>query len=129
MRTLSSCRQTFSSRCSTRRPCDRVSSIYSFSILSDSTSISDGRSLVKFLGNTSISSHAIWLKLDLVVRAFKNEVKLSLFYLATFFAGVREDYTYFIFGQNSLISDSYYTVLMAARKIKKSNLSWSLPLL
>ena len=58
---------------------------YSFFILSDSTSISDGRSLVKFLGNTSLSSHAIWLKLDLVVRTFKNEVKLSLFYLATFF--------------------------------------------
>ena len=58
---------------------------YSFFILSGSTSISDGRSLVKFLGNTSLSSHAIWLKLDLVVRTFKNEVKLSLFYLATFF--------------------------------------------
>ena len=107
--TLSSRGQTFSSRCSSRRPCDRVSSII---ILSDSTTLADVGSFVTFLGNISISSHTIWLKLDvLVVRTFKNEVKLSSLYLH-FFAGVRGKYIWSKFATKQLI-------LMAVRQGKK----------
>ena len=81
-------------------------------ILSESTSQADMRSLVTFLGNISISSHTIWLKLDmLVVRTFKNEVKLSSLYLH-FFAGVRGKYIWSKFATKQLI-------LMAVRQGKK----------
>ena len=54
-------------------------------ILSDGTSLAAVRSFATFLGNISLSSHTIWLKRDmLVVRTFKNEVKLSSCYLHFF---------------------------------------------
>ena len=100
--TLSSRGQTFSNRCCSRRPCDRVSSII---ILSDSTSLADVRSHVTFLGNIPIPIHTIQLKLYmLVVRTFKNELKLSSFYLHFFLLQELEGST---FDQNSQLKSSY----------------------